>query len=72
MNKKALFVNLLLMVPEPHVQAAAGVLKTLMIASSGAAAEAIDDTAAIDEAVAEAMEPWRRIAARAAGETTRD
>lgn len=71
MSKKALFVNLLLLVPEPHVQAAAGALKAIMAATSSAS-DAIADNADIDEAMAEAVEPWRRIAARASAEAARE
>lgn len=65
---KELIVNVLALVPEPHVQLVARGLK-LLLAARAATKEVIDIDATMEEAVAEALEPWRRIKAKADAET---
>lgn len=70
MNRKALILNLLMLVPEPHVRAVGSALKLVLAAKAAAAEEPIDVDTTVDEAVAEALEPWRRIKARADAEAS--
>ena len=68
---KDLILAILKSVPEPHVRAVATTIEAIvtLVRHNPAAVTEASVREMIDEAVAEALEPWARIKARAAVET---